>query len=73
MSIVREPANFQFACSQKSNSNHVFVPMLRQRLNRFRRMLITRSDDGYFGRNPQTRLMESSINLEEVRCSRAES
>ena len=28
--------------------------MLMQRLNRFRRMLITRSDDGYFGRNPKS-------------------
>ena len=33
----------------KKYSNDVSVPMFRQRLNRFRRMLITRSDDGYFG------------------------
>ena len=43
--------------------------MLRQQLQRFRGMLITRSDDGYFGRNPETRLVESSFNLEEVRCT----
>ena len=54
MSIVREPANFQFACFQNSNSNQTFVPMLRQRLNRIRRMLITLSDDGYFGRNAES-------------------
>ena len=73
MSIVREPDEYQTPYIQIRNSDEVSVTMRRQRLNRFRRMLITRSDDGYFGRNPQTRLMESSINLEEVRCSRAES
>ncbi len=51
MSIVREPSEYETAYSQIRNSNQVFVPMLRQRLIRFRRMLITRSDDGYFGRN----------------------
>ena len=34
----------------KKYSNDVFVTMRRQRLCRFRRMLITRSDDGYFGK-----------------------
>ena len=29
-------------------------------------MLITRSDDGYFGRNPETYLYESSFRPEEV-------
>ena len=51
MSIVRELSEYETAFSQIRNSKEVFVPMLRQRSNRFRRMLITRSDDGYFGRN----------------------
>ncbi len=38
--------------SNKKYSNEVCVTMCRQRLNRLRHMLITRSDDGYFGRNP---------------------
>ena len=50
MSIVREPTEYESACFQIRNSNEEFVLMLRQRLNRFRQMLITRSDDGYFGR-----------------------
>ena len=66
VSIVREPANFQFACFQKRNSNQISALMPGQRLNRSRRMLITRSDDGYFGRNPETRLDESSFRPEEV-------
>ena len=45
-----------------------FVPTLMQRLKRFRRMLITRSDDGYFGRNHETWLVEASFKLEEVWC-----
>ena len=36
----------------KKDSKGDFVPMRRQRSDRFRRMLITRSDDGYFDRNP---------------------
>ncbi len=58
MRIVREPTKFQSACSQKQSKMAYFVSMLRQRLNRFRRMLITRSDDGYFDRNPETYLKE---------------
>ena len=54
MSIVREPREHQSGCFQIRNSNEVFVPMLWQRLNRLRHMLITRSDDGYFGRNSKT-------------------
>ncbi len=38
--------------NQKFNRN--ICPDASQRLNRFRRMLITRSDDGDFGRNPDT-------------------
>ena len=34
----------------KKDSNEGFVPKLSQRLNRVRHMLITRSDDGHFGR-----------------------
>jgi hypothetical protein len=61
MSLVREPSDYKTACSQIRNSNEVFVPMLRQRSNRFRHRLITRSDDGYFGRNPaRLRLRPSS-------------
>ena len=52
ISIVREPGEYQSACQQIRNSNDVSVPMPRQRLNRFRHMLITRNDDGDFGRNP---------------------
>ena len=52
----------------KKYSNECFVPTRRQRLNRFRSMLITRSDDGYFGRNPETRLAELGFTLEEVWC-----
>ena len=52
--------------SKKEESNEIFVSIRRQRLNCFRRMLITRSDDGYFGRIPEIRILKSSFKLEEV-------
>ncbi len=52
----------------KNYSDEGFVPTLMKRLRRFRRMLITRSDDGYFGRTQETRLGEASFTLEEVWC-----
>ena len=56
MSIVRAPTKFPYACSQIRNSLGISVPVRRQRVNCFRRMLITRRDDGYFGRKPDFRL-----------------
>jgi hypothetical protein len=55
MSIVRELGKFQSACFQIRTLNNVSAPRLRQCFNRFRRLLITRSDDGDFGRNPAER------------------
>ena len=66
MSIVRKPGEYQSSCFQIRNSHEVTVPLLRQRLNRFRYMLVTRSDDGNFGRNPETWLNKSSFKLDEV-------
>ena len=43
--------------------------MRRQRLNRFQRMLITRSDDGYLERNPEARLIESSFRPDEIQSA----
>ncbi|MEI8022338.1 MAG: hypothetical protein WCH39_29275, partial [Schlesneria sp.] len=52
----------------KKDPGEGFVPTLRQRLKCFQRMLITQSDDGYFRRNPETRLAEARFTLEEVWC-----
>ncbi len=40
--------------SSKKYSNEFIVSTRRQRLNHFRRMLITRSEEGYVERNPET-------------------